>query len=837
MTGQELKHRIDSMRQTLVGAVPSPAGQIDQITYALIYKFMNDIDDKAAALGGKRTYFVGDFEKYNWHTLMSPSLGAHERLALYKEALEKMSKNNNLPELFREIYQNAFLPFNNATILTMLLKEIDYFEHGYGDDIGDVYEYLLSITGAQGDVGQFRTPRHIIDFIVEAIAPTKTDSVLDPACGTAGFLISAYNYVKRHHDGKDDTTGENDNNEKHLTADERGKLYHNYHGFDIDPTMVRTARVNMYLHGFSTPDIKNHDTLSSDEYWNDKYDVILANPPFMSPKGGIKPHKKFGIEANRAEVLFVDYISSHLKPTGRAGVIVPEGVIFQSGKAYKELRKNLVDNYLYAVVSLPAGVFNPYSGVKTSILLLDKELAKHRDDILFIKIDNDGFNLGAQRQKINGEQFSDSVALLKEYCGKGFIGQSGLDNYLENIASQDAVGKFTKVLSAIIVPRKKIAESGDCNLSGDRYRITTDYTNTKWPMVELKELCEITTGKKDVNEGNPNGEYPFFTCAKENTFINTFSFDTEALLIAGNGDVGAVKYYKGKFDAYQRTYVLSNFKKVSVRYFFQVLNNSLKENMQLQKLGNTMPYIKLEMLQTFQIPLPPLEIQEQIVAELDGYAGIITGAKQITQNWKPKIDIDLEWGKVKLGEVCSIGDGNYSSKYPKASEFIEKGVPFLTATNLKNGTIVPEGIRFISKEQHKTLTKGHVIENDLVIVVRGSSTGNNSIVPAEYEGSNLNSQLAFLRINKKNIDSKYLFFIFNGHSIQDVVLSAISGAAQPQLPNNKLLAIEIPLPPIETQKQIVEKIEAERALVESAKKLIEIYEQKTKEVINKLWEE
>ena len=108
--------------------------------------------------------------------------------------------------------------------------------------------------------------------------------------------------------------------------------------------MVRTAKVNMYLHGFKTPDIINHDSLSSEEYWNDRYDVILANPPFMTPKGGIQPHKKFGISANRAEVLFVDYIASHLKPTGRAGIIVPEGIIFQSGKAYKELRKNLVEN-------------------------------------------------------------------------------------------------------------------------------------------------------------------------------------------------------------------------------------------------------------------------------------------------------------------------------------------------------------------------------------------------------------------------------------------------------------------------------------------------------------
>ena len=195
MSYEEFRRRIDTARNILVGAVPSPAGQIDQITYALIYKFMNDIDDKSAALGGKRTYFTGEYEKYNWHNLMSSQLGAHERLELYRQAIQTMAKNPGLPELFREIYQNAFLPFNSPNVLNLFLKEMDKFSHDESDDIGDAYEYLLSITGAQGDVGQFRTPRHIIKFIVEAVNPTKDDSVLDPAVGTAGFLIAAYNHV------------------------------------------------------------------------------------------------------------------------------------------------------------------------------------------------------------------------------------------------------------------------------------------------------------------------------------------------------------------------------------------------------------------------------------------------------------------------------------------------------------------------------------------------------------------------------------------------------------------------------------------------------------------
>ena len=166
----------------------------------------------------------------------------------------------------------------------------------------------------------------------------------------------------------------------------------------VPPDMVRLSLVNLYLHGFADPHIYEYDTLTSEERWNEYFDVIFANPPFMSPKGGIRPHNRFSVQSKRSEVLFVDYMAEHLTPGGRAGIIVPEGIIFQSQTAYKQLRKMLVEEYLVAVVSLPAGVFNPYSGVKTSILILDKSLAKKADAIAFFKVENDGFGLGAQRR-------------------------------------------------------------------------------------------------------------------------------------------------------------------------------------------------------------------------------------------------------------------------------------------------------------------------------------------------------------------------------------------------------------------------------------------------------
>ncbi len=416
MLDKDTKQRINSARQILVGKVPDPKAQVEQITNALIYKFMDDMDRENEELGGKAQFLTGDLKEFSWGHLMSRELSGLERWNLYTRALTSFAKSEQIPELFRTIFKDAYLPYRDPETLNLFLKEINSFSYGNSENLGNAFEYLLSILGSQGDAGQFRTPRHIIDFIVEVVNPQKTDRILDPACGTAGFLIASYKHIQRNNAPDYDTDnyepvfmvkepealyGETPN-VTNLTTDDRKRLANNIVGYDISPDMVRLSLVNLYLHGFSTPQIHEYDTLTYEERWGDNFDIILANPPFMTPKGGIRPHKLFQVSANRAEVLFVDYIAEHLTIHGKAGIIVPEGIIFQSTNAYKALRKMLVEeHYLYAVVSLPAGVFQPYSGVKTSILFLDKTLAKRNDEILFVKVGNDGFDLGAQRRRID----------------------------------------------------------------------------------------------------------------------------------------------------------------------------------------------------------------------------------------------------------------------------------------------------------------------------------------------------------------------------------------------------------------------------------------------------
>jgi len=476
MLDNETKRRIDTARDILVGKVPDPKSQVEQITIALIYKFMDDMDKGSIELGGKPSFFTGDYEHYAWSKIFDPRIGGHEMLGLYSEAIVKLNQNPNLPQLFRDIFKNAYLPYRDPETLKLFLKTINEFSYDHSERLGDAFEYLLSVLGSQGDAGQFRTPRHIINFMVQVVNPQKHETVLDPACGTAGFLISSYKHILKENCKK--VPGDL------LNTEERKKLLSNFKGYDISPDMVRLSLVNMYLHGFVQPQIIEYDTLTSEDRWNEYADVILANPPFMSPKGGIKPHKRFSVQSNRSEVLFVDYIAEHLTPTGRAAVIVPEGIIFQSTTAYKTLRKMLVENHLYAVVSLPAGVFNPYSGVKTSILFMDRQLAKKTDSILFVKIENDGFDLGAQRRQIEKNDLPDAVNVLKDYITAVRNGKP------ETFIADE------KPCGALLVKKEKLAENGEYNLTGDRYRAVVSRPKQKYPEVVLADVIDIITPPK-----------------------------------------------------------------------------------------------------------------------------------------------------------------------------------------------------------------------------------------------------------------------------------------------------------------------------------------------------
>src|ERR1035437_8023890 len=413
MLTSETKRRIDACRDVLVGKLPLPTDQVELITLALIYKFMDDLDEESVKIGGKRSFFTGELAKYRWSALLPQTVSADERVALFSEGVEALGhpkKAAHLPGLFRDIFRNAFLKFRDGRILTMFLTEVNGFEYSHSEELGNAFEYLLQCMGIQGENGQFRTPRHIIEFMVACLDPQPGDKILDPACGTGGFLVSAY----RHILAKNTSPGSTMPGDQ-LKHGQRQKVYANLAGYDVTDLMVKLSKVNLFLHGFPDPAIHIYDTLSNDARWNEKADIILANPPLMTPKGGVTPHTKFRIAAKKAEVLFTDYIAEHLTPEGRGGVIVPNGIVATTQNAYVKLRRFLVEDSLVAVVSLPAGVFKPYSGVKTSILLLDKKLARQTKEILFLKVNADGFNLGDKRNPIEANDLPEAERVAKEW--------------------------------------------------------------------------------------------------------------------------------------------------------------------------------------------------------------------------------------------------------------------------------------------------------------------------------------------------------------------------------------------------------------------------------------
>ena len=822
MLDNETKRRIDTARDILVGKVPDPKSQVEQITIALIYKFMDDMDAEAEELGGNRKFFTGDFARYGWAKLMQAGIGGHEMLGLYGEGIAKMPENPGIPPLFRDIFKNAYLPYRDPETLKAFLKIIDEFTYDHSERLGDAFEYLLSVLGSQGDAGQFRTPRHIIDFIVELVAPKKGETVLDPACGTAGFLISAYKHILRANtDAKGNST---------LTPDERGRLAKNFKGYDISPDMVRLSLVNLYLHGFADPHIDEYDTLTSEDRWNEFADVILANPPFMSPKGGIKPHRRFSIQAKRSEVLFVNYIAEHLTPGGRAGIIVPEGIIFQSQTAYKALRKMLVENALVAVVSLPAGCFNPYSGVKTSILILDKSLAKHACTIAFFKVENDGFGLGAQRRAIDRNDLPQV--------------QDELAAYLHALFAQASTDTLA-LTTGLVVPKEKIAENGDYNLSGERYREGTAAVSV-WPFVTVGEVF-----KKAGETILPQSlDGPVTYLGLENITRNTG--EIHGIVVAE--DLTDIKSLKNVFKSRDVLYgkLRPNLNKVWLAdrqgicstdifviraidgtvepalYAYLFRSRRFNDTVIGHLKGAQLPRIGWPSFAELQIPLPPLDVQKEIVAEIECYQKVINGARAVIDNYRPHIRINPDWSIKEIGDLSTIVRG--SSPRPKDdSQFYNGPVPRLMVADItRDGMYTTPTLDSLTVEgakKSRPMRKG-----DVVITVSGNP-GLPTILAID---ACIHDGFVGLRdLNTEEILPEYLYF--NLLSQHEVHGKQSVGAVFKNLTTHQIRKFGIPLPPIEDQNAIVAEIEAEQAMISANCELITRFEKKIQNTLARVW--
>ena len=404
----ELRNKVDKIWEVFwTGGITNPLEVIEQFTYLLFIKQLDDVEttkeNEASFLGvDYQGIFPEECQKYRWSRFKN--LGdAQEIYNLVLNEVFPFIKNlhGDGDSAYSKYMGDAIFKVPTPAMLTKLIDGIDGLELGDSDSKGDLYEYLLSKVATAGTNGQFRTPRHIIKMMVELVKPNPADIICDPAMGSAGFLVEAQEYLRKH--------------AADLFLNEKLREHFNndmFYGFDMDRTMLRIGAMNMLLHGVDNPKIEYRDSLSENNTDSEKYTLVLANPPF---KGSLDYESVSAdllkvCKTKKTELLFLALFIRMLKNGGRAAVIVPDGVLFGSSKAHKQIRKEIIDNHkLEAVISMPSGVFKPYAGVSTAILVFTRTGAGGTDQVWFYDMKADGYSLDDKRQPVPESDIEDII--------------------------------------------------------------------------------------------------------------------------------------------------------------------------------------------------------------------------------------------------------------------------------------------------------------------------------------------------------------------------------------------------------------------------------------------
>jgi type I restriction enzyme M protein len=474
LTG-ELRNQVDQIWNAFwSGGVANPLSVIEQITYLLFIKRLDDLhtleENKAANLGipmERRIFPEGnDDQGRPWADLRWSRFKNMEARAMMEVVADRvfpfLRQLGESGSSYGEHMKDARLGFSNTALLAKVVDMLDRIPMEDRDTKGDLYEYMLGKIASAGQNGQFRTPRHIIQLMVEMMKPTPTDVICDPAAGTCGFLVAAGEYLRERH--------------PEIFRDEaRRRHFHAgmFHGFDFDPTMLRIGSMNMVLHGVESPNVTYRDSLA-EEHNDDagRYTLILANPPFagsLDYEATAKDLQQI-VKTKKTELLFLALFLRQMKIGGRAAVVVPDGVLFGSSKAHQELRKLLVEKHkLEGVLKLPSGVFRPYAGVSTAVLLFTKTGVGGTDQVWFYDMQADGYSLDDKRNAL----------LPDEKLGVQFAYPLSADEHAKNNLP-DALLRWTqregseqdnpRTAQSFTVPKAEIAATGTYDLSLNRYK-------------------------------------------------------------------------------------------------------------------------------------------------------------------------------------------------------------------------------------------------------------------------------------------------------------------------------------------------------------------------------
>lgn len=477
----ELRSKVDKLWEVFwTGGITNPLSVIEQFTYLLFIKGLNEIEttkeSEAMFLGLE---YEGIFPKDKQHLRWSKfkNLEAKQMFDVVSKEVFPFIKNlhGKKDSAYAKYMGDAIFMIPTPQMLTKIVDGIDNIQMKDRDTKGDLYEYLLSKVATAGTNGQFRTPRHIIDMIVELMKPTPEDIIVDPAAGSAGFLVSSGEYLRKNH------------NDLFLVQSLKQHFNNDmFHGFDMDRTMLRIGAMNMMLHGVENPNIQYQDSLSEGNTDEDKYTLVLANPPF---KGSLDYEAVSAdllkvTKTKKTELLFLALFIRMLKAGGRCASIVPDGVLFGSSKAHKDIREEIIENHkLEAIISMPSGVFKPYAGVSTAIMIFTKTGVGGTDNVWFYDMKADGYSLDDTRKQIDENDIPDLVARFH---------------------SLESEKERKRTEQSFFVPVEEIVAKG-YDLSINRYKEIeyeeVQYEDPKVILTSIKELEEeIINGIKELEE-------------------------------------------------------------------------------------------------------------------------------------------------------------------------------------------------------------------------------------------------------------------------------------------------------------------------------------------------
>ena len=487
----EIKAKVDRIWDTMwSGGISNPLSVIEQLTYLLFIKRLDELHtlkERKAARTGKpveERVFAAGQDHLRWSRFKETA--PETMFATVRDEvfpfIKGLGRNGNGGDgdpddsTYTRHMKDALFMIPAPRVLANVVDQLDTIDMAATDTKGDLYEYMLGKIASAGQNGQFRTPRHIIKLMVEMTAPTPRDVICDPACGTAGFLIAASEYLVRHHS-------------EAIYRDEAARRRYNegtFHGYDFDSTMLRIGSMNMLLHGVENPDIRYRDSLAqADDDEAEKYSLILANPPFAGSLDYESTARDLQqiVKTKKTELLFMALFLRLLQTGGRAAVIVPDGVLFGSSKAHKALRRMLVEEQkLDAVISMPSGVFKPYAGVSTAIVLFTKTNSGGTDHVWFYDMRADGFSLDDKRSPQPDT--------------------SDLPDILARWQNRAAETERQRTDQSFLVPGAEIV-GNDYDLSINRYKeVEYEAVHHDPPRVILQRLArleeEIAAGRKEL---------------------------------------------------------------------------------------------------------------------------------------------------------------------------------------------------------------------------------------------------------------------------------------------------------------------------------------------------